>query len=309
MNVLYFLENLRNPLLDLLFSAVTYLGHELLFLILICILFWCVNKRLGYYIIAVGLSGIIFNQILKMIFRIPRPWVIDPDFSIVENARAAATGYSFPSGHTQCAVGAYGSILLWERKRRSILVTLSALPLVLVPLSRMYLGVHTPLDVGVSLGIALLLIFLLYPAAKHADTNPHRFTAVLLFMGGFSIANLMFLSFYQFPADVDAICFADAYSNAWKLIGAAFGMAAVWIYDHDRLHFDTKAIWYAQIMKVVGGLILVLLIKEGCKWLFALLLPYPISDTIRYFLVVLAAGILWPMTFPWFAKLGKHTPA
>lgn len=56
------------------------------------------------------------NQFLKLLFRIPRPWVRDPDFTIVESARAQATGYSFPSGHTQNAVATFGGIARSTRR-------------------------------------------------------------------------------------------------------------------------------------------------------------------------------------------------
>ena len=103
MHFLRLLEGIRLPALDVFFGAVTYLGDELAFMVLAFALFWCVDKRTGYYAFVAGLFGTIGNQFLKIVCRIPRPWVLDPDFTIVESARAAATGYSFPSGHTQNA--------------------------------------------------------------------------------------------------------------------------------------------------------------------------------------------------------------
>ena len=155
MQFLYVLERLRHPVLDAIFSAVTYGGDELAFLVLSFALFWCVSKRGGYYAFLVGLFGTLGNQFLKLVCRIPRPWVLDPDFTIVESARAAATGYSFPSGHTQNAVGTFGAMAV-TAKRRWVRWVCAAL-MVLVPFSRMYLGVHTPLDVGVAFALALVL--------------------------------------------------------------------------------------------------------------------------------------------------------
>lgn len=74
--------------------------------------------------------------------------MLDPDFQIVEAARADATGYSFPSGHTQNIVGTTASIFA-SRKETWVRIVCIVL-MVLVPFSRMYLGVHTPLDVGVA---------------------------------------------------------------------------------------------------------------------------------------------------------------
>ena len=97
MKFLYFLESIRNPFLDKLFSVITMLGEETVFLAIAIIVFWCFSKRQGYYFMTVGFFGILCNQFLKLICRIPRPWVRDPNFTIVEAARAEATGYSFPA--------------------------------------------------------------------------------------------------------------------------------------------------------------------------------------------------------------------
>ena len=98
MGFLRLLEAARVPALDAFFSGVTYFGDELAFMALALLIFWCVDKRMGYYCFAVGLFGTLGNQFLKILCRVPRPWVLDPSFTIVESARAAATGYSFPSG-------------------------------------------------------------------------------------------------------------------------------------------------------------------------------------------------------------------
>lgn len=110
MNLLYALERLRTPFWDAVFSAVTHLGEETVFMVAAILIFWCVSKEEGYYLLLMGFFGTVVNQFLKLLFRIPRPWVRDPDFTIVESARAQATGYSFPSGHTQNAVATFGGI-------------------------------------------------------------------------------------------------------------------------------------------------------------------------------------------------------
>ena len=167
MEFLRLLESARLPALDAFFSAVTYLGDELAFMALALLLFWCVDKRMGYYVFVVGLFGTLANQFLKILCRVPRPWVLDPGFTIVESARAAATGYSFPSGHTQNAVGTFGAIGLLT-KRRWVKIACLALVL-LVPFSRMYLGVHTPLDVGAAFLMAAILLAAFYPIFRSEE--------------------------------------------------------------------------------------------------------------------------------------------
>ena len=130
---LYLVESVRVPIVDAFMLAVTKLGEEVPFLVMALIIFWCVNKRMGYYILSVGFIGTITNQFLKLWFRIPRPWVIDSDFSALEEAIPAATGYSFPSGHTQSAVGTFGGIA-YTAKQKWVRV-LATVVAILVPFS------------------------------------------------------------------------------------------------------------------------------------------------------------------------------
>ena len=92
MSVLYWLESIRNPFLDALMQFFTYFGEELLFIVLALAVFWCVDKREGYYLLFVGFVGTILNQFLKLLCHIPRPWVKDPSFQPVKSALGGATG-------------------------------------------------------------------------------------------------------------------------------------------------------------------------------------------------------------------------
>ena len=180
MGVLYALESIRTPALDKIMSVITLLGGELFFMVIAVTVFWCVSKREGYYLMIVGFFGTVINQFLKILCCVPRPWIKNPDFTIVESARAEATGYSFPSGHTQNAVATYGGIARYTRRGwlRVVLVVLT----VLIAFSRMYLGVHTPLDVGVSVLIAAALVLRVYPLMEESDRRPVVRTYTLLAM-------------------------------------------------------------------------------------------------------------------------------
>ena len=78
MGFLKLLENIRFPAMTSFMSVLTYLGDELCFMAIALLFFWCINKRIGYFIFSVGLTGSIINQFLKLHFRVPRPWVLDP---------------------------------------------------------------------------------------------------------------------------------------------------------------------------------------------------------------------------------------
>jgi membrane-associated phospholipid phosphatase len=305
MPVLYFLEGIRTPFFDTVFSLLTHLGEETVFMVITVFIFWCVSKRNGYYLLLVGYAGTIANQCLKLLFCIPRPWVIDPKFTIVESARAEATGYSFPSGHTQSAVGVFGGIARFTKKKWLRIVAI--ILLVLVSFSRMYLGVHTPLDVGVSFLIGTLLVFALYPLMERIDQVPNLLLRIIIGIVLLSGAYVLFVELYPFPADIDATNLASGVENAYKMLGATLGLMVGFLLDNSVVHFDTKAVWWAQLLKLVLGMGLLLLIQKGLKApLLALFQGGQVAGTIRYFLMVLFASGIWPMTFAWFGRLGEH---
>ena len=295
MEVLYALESIRVPWLDTVMAAITHLGEETVFMVAALFVFWCVSKRHGYYLLAVGFAGTVLNQFLKLLFRIPRPWVLDSNFTIVESARAQATGYSFPSGHSQNAIGTFGGIARFARRKWVRAAAIVAA--VLVPLSRMYLGVHTPLDVGVAAVIAVALVFALYPLMERSDSRHGVMGAVLAVMLALAVGYLLFVSLYPFPADVDAANLASGVENAWKLLGATVGMLVGWWLDVRFIHFDTRAVWYVQLIKLVGGLALLLGIRAALKAPLAAALGAGVGGAVRYGVMVLFAAAVWPMVF------------
>lgn len=304
MDFLRFLEGLRTPFGDAFFSAVTHLGEETIFIIVGLLFFWCISKKQGYYILSVGFLGTVINQFLKLTFRIPRPWVRDPEFTIVESARAEATGYSFPSGHTQSAAGVFGSIARISKKRIVRILCMAAC--VLVPLSRMYLGVHTPADVTVSFIIATVLVILLHPIVNKAMESRKNMRVFMACMTALSCLFLFFVLVYPFPADTDLHNLESGMKNAYKILGCILGLWIAYEVDERYTHFDTKAVWWAQILKLVPGLLLLLAIKSELKApLYALFNGNYLADGVRYLLIVIFAGCLWPITFKFFAKLGS----
>ena len=305
MELLYWFESIRTPWLDAAMSLITHLGEETLFMVAALFVFWCVDKRRGYYLLSVGFVGTLVNQWLKIVCRIPRPWVRDPGFTIVESARVEAAGYSFPSGHTQCVVGYMGGVARFTRQRWLqvacvVLMTLTAV-------SRMYLGVHTPADVGVSFAVALALVFLLYPLVESTLWFPRRMYLLLGGMLALSGAFVCFVEFFPFPADVDAANLAAAVKNAWSMLGAVAGVLVVCAVDNQFLQFSTQAPWWGQGIKLVGGLALVVVVKSLLKVpLLALCGGHAAAHALRYFLMVLVAGCLWPMTFPLFQRYARR---
>lgn len=305
MELLYTLENIRTPLLDTVMGLVTNLGGEAVFIAAAIIVFWCLSKSCGYYMMTVGFAGTIINQFLKLWFRIPRPWVKDPGFTIVESARAEATGYSFPSGHTQNAFAVFGAPARYFKNTalRIVLVLLIAL----TAFSRMYVGVHTPLDVGVSLIVGTVLVFVIYPFFRDMDRSPKKVYIIFGIFIVMAAAFVVFVELYDFPADIDTDNYASGLKNAYMILFCAVGLLLTFYVDTKYVRFPTQAVWWAQIIKVVAGLGILLALKAVLKApLLALFGGHSAAHGVRYFIVILFAGILWPMTFKYFARLGKQ---
>ena len=304
MDLLYFFESIRTPFLNVVMQLITELGGETVFLAAAIILFWCVDKKEGYYMMTVGFAGIIVNQFLKLWFRIPRPWVKDPGFTIVESARAAATGYSFPSGHTQNVFAALGAPARYTK--RNWLRALLVLGICLTAVSRMYLGVHTPLDVGVSFILGVVLVLVLYPLFEHMEDRPDP---LYILYAVFILGAALFVTFvrtYPFPADLDLANYEEGLKNGWMMLFCSLGLLVVFHLDRTRLQWPTKAPLPAQIVKVAVGLGLTLALKSVLKApLLALFGGSLMAHGVRYGIVILFAGILWPMTFRFFERYAR----
>lgn len=300
MDFLYMLEKIRMPGLNEFMLTITRLGEETAFLVLALIVFWCVDKKRGYLLMSVGFLGTMANQFMKLWFRIPRPWVLDENFTILEAAREAATGYSFPSGHTTSAVGTFGSIAATAKHRWT--VWLCVILAVLVGFSRMYIGVHTPQDVIVGALTSLVLIL-----ALRKCVNSHRGMKVLIaLMIAAAIGLLVFVEKYPFPGDTDAHNLESGLKNAYTMIGCMTGVAIVYAGERKYVNFSTEAVWRAQILKAALGLVLVLAVKEGLRAPLEALLGDPLpARAVRYFLIVVTAGLIWPLSFRFFAKPGR----
>lgn len=284
MEFLRWIESWRVPVLNVLLSAVTHAGGEVLFIVMALAVLWCIDKRRGYYLLFTGFFGVIGIQVLKMSFRIPRPWVKDPQFTIVESARAEATGYSFPSGHTQTAVTLYGGLAHTSRHRAVQIIGWSLA--VLIAFSRMYLGVHTPLDVGVSFALGVGIVLLTRYLTALAERARSGYWLLILAALLLSLGNLLFVTLYRFPKDVDPLNLADAQKVAWQLLGMVLGLCVTYASDRYWTHYQTDAVWWGQILKIAAGLGLMLGLRTVLKAPLNSLLGVAVGSGVRYFIMV-----------------------
>lgn len=149
------LQSFSHPMLDRLFVLASLLVSEEAILVVIPLIYWLYDKRLGFVLGVLFCASSLANQWLKELFALPRPSAAQVRVLFA----SSGGGYGFPSGHAQNSTVFWGTVALLTRSRRWWLV--GAGVVALVCLSRLYLGLHFLADVigGVAVGAALLLAF------------------------------------------------------------------------------------------------------------------------------------------------------
>jgi len=267
------------------------------------ILFWCINRRAGLFLLFVASFGRLINILIKDTACVYRPWILDSDIHPTEDALKKASSYSMPSGHTQFTTAIYGGLAYFYRKKFPVLIIPCVLIILAVALSRNFLGVHTPQDVLIAIVETLLVIFLsdkLFDAMER-DKNLLQ-TA---FIGGiiFCVISTIYIFTKSYPVDylngeiivsataaqldsIDSIGCVTAF-----LIGAAL--------ENKFVNFNVNVDLGTKIRRViigcgVGGaaIVLLLLIKfTGFEFLY---------EFCKGFLPFFAVIFLAPFAFNYF---------
>ncbi|MDO4566426.1 MAG: phosphatase PAP2 family protein [Oscillospiraceae bacterium] len=286
MSLLYSLAELRTPFVESLALFFTTLAEQTVAIALVCAVYWCIDKKSGLLVgISFLLSGLLI-QGLKITFRISRPWVLDPDFEPAEGALETATGYSFPSGHTQSATSLYSSIGFLSKKKAAL--ALCCAVFFLAGLSRMVLGVHTPLDVFVSMGLSLLIsgavvLWGTRRGDKPLGAKPCVFMALLCAA----------LSLYSLLLWKNGTIELEYALDSLKSAGAGLGFALGVFLEERYISFKTEtARLWQQPLKLLIGLGLTTALRSGMK---ALIPESPMSALLSHFLLIFFVIAIYPL--------------
>lgn len=289
MSFLWTLESIRTPFLDKLMQFFTYFGQEFIILAVICTLYWCVDKQFAYILGFTYFTAGLFVQSLKITFRIPRPWILDPSFHAVESAIPDATGYSFPSGHTQGATCMFLPIAL--KVKHIWIRCLCILAFLLISFSRMYLGCHTPKDVLVSLGISILVSIFIWRFRSFFTSSTRHLKLIALILTAISACVAM----YAWILYTNGVIETKYVSDCFKASGAGFGFALGYYIERTRLNFDPgNKSMFQQIIKLFIGLLAALLFKLGFPLIFG---SSVLAKMISYFILVLWVLVFYPYIF------------
>lgn len=307
LDIIHFLQSLRNTFLDFFFESSTILGEEVTLIIVLGYVYWCYDKVAGEkmgFIIFISLS---VNNLLKVVFQRTRPYLVD---STIENLRPETSqGYSFPSGHTQIASTTFFG--LYYLIKKNWLLILAIIASTLVAISRMYIGVHYLTDVLAGLIIG---IFIAYYISKYYDKirNMNMFYSLILIISIF-IFIIALIYYYLINVDqgiLDAhIFYLDGKFPA-KLFGTVGGFIVGIFYEKKYVNFQQHNNILKNILRFILGITIVIgilfilkytflivfnpdnLVNQGFMGILSLILVY-----LRYFVVVFIGIGMYPKLF------------
>jgi len=267
LSIVKWIQSFRHPILDWFFYIITQLGDQYVFILVAVIIYWTINKKFAHKFVFAFILSAAINAGVKEVFKRPRPYFYpgvdaEPSWQTI--------GYAFPSGHAQAAgVLGYTAIHASKKTKYKFLKPVAIAILVLVPLSRIYLGQHFLSDVVVGVLLAYGLAHLSFKLVDKMNDDEHIYT---LMLAPIFIALLFFVKNH------------DLYIAAGGFIGFAVG----YYVEKKYVGFDVKAPFLIQVIKVIIGLVIAFAIKEGFKFIFPDRLFF---DFLRYLLIGVWAAL------------------
>ena len=240
-------------------SKMTFLGELDSALVIMAILYWCVSKELGTYLMMGWSGNRLVNGVLKVTVCAYRPWIRDARILPYGNSITTATGYSFPSGHTMNGATVFGGCAMRKELPVVLRVVLGIL-VCLVAFSRIYLGVHTPQDVLVGTAAGLLMMWLTLHLMRWSAAHPEKDLLVACVGVGLGIAVALYAALKPYPADYDAegkliVDGAKMANDTFKGVGYCVAFLVGWILERRFVKFSTDVSVPQKLTRAVVGLL------------------------------------------------------
>lgn len=282
MELIYALQEAASPGLDRVMLLVTRLGSEQVYVALLILAFVVIDARRGRSLAVVFLGGMYLNLVLKLLFTTQRPFQLDPTVARSPAAIATAPGPGFPSGHAQGAMTFWGMAASFVRRRWFSL--LAAVVVGLVSVSRLYLGVHLPIDVigGLALGMLVIVVAIVI---QRAGFRLSRSLTVLL---GLGVPLLL-----QLVAPLE-----DS--------GVLLGGLAAFLVGPELVRHDTDGPLPGRVVLGALAMVLVFAALLGSSALLSEELKRSALGSFARYLVL---GLCGTALVPWLGRLTGLTPA
>lgn len=241
---LLWLQELRNATggaFDEFFNALSKFAVDIM-PFLPFVVFWCADKKWGYRFITSWGIGEVLNGIIKLTVCAYRPWIRSDLIEPAGDSKVAATGYSFPSGHTMVATVTYGTTIVWQKDKRRWISILCGILIVLTGFSRNYLGVHTPQDVVIGLCESVIIIIVVGIVQKKVEGN-EKTLDILTLLGVLAVAlAIVYIVFKPYPMDyVDGQLLVDPQkmmTDSFKACGSFLGLLLGSYLDRHYLKYE-----------------------------------------------------------------------
>ena len=304
---LLFLQNFRESTDNFLtpfFNVITTIAAAGLIVIPILI-YWCINKRNGLYIlVSVGISRFI-NSILKLTFCVYRPWIRDsriiPDKIAIKNAG----GYSFPSGHIMDSTPIYGGLAVLCRKKSPLISWLFVFMIILTSLSRNYLGVHTPQDVLVGVVMALFSLWLTSKIFAYICAHPEKENILLITGLIICVIVLLYVELKSYPMDYDSkgkliVNYDSMIKSSLPSIGEIAGLILGRYLDKRFIKFQHSGFNFKGVFLAITGIIIYYVIF--IEFRHALFNFNHVTRILRGVLSMTYIIAVWPAVIKFFMK-------
>lgn len=300
---LLMLQELRNAtggIFDEFFNALSKFAVDVL-PFLPFVIFWGVDKKWGYFFLTTHWTGELLNGVIKLTVCAYRPWIRSDLIEPAGDSKVAATGYSFPSGHTRTATTIYGDVFVWQKDRRKWLAICCAVLILLTGFSRNFLGVHTPQDVLVAFIESVFVIYVVSRVSKRVEGN-EKLLDILTVVGVVAvIAALAYIQLKHYPLDYtsDGTLLVDPQkmmNDCFKACGSFLGLMVGSYVDRHYIHYEIPfGSKNLPVLVCVGAAI-----TMAWKDLFA---PATIvlafgghwGNFIARFLMLIFAMVAWPL--------------
>ena len=261
-SVLMLLQEFRNGvgacLVDFM-SKMSFIGEMSTVLIFMALIYWCVNKEFGKYLLMGWSGNRVVNGLLKVSACVYRPWIRDARIVPDSDALTSATGYSFPSGHSMNAASLYGGGAIHKELPKPLRVVLGIV-VALIAFSRIFLGVHTPQDILIGAGAGLLVMWLTTKLLAWLEKHPEKDVLVLCVGIGVSAAVAVFAAVKGYPEDYDTagkllVDGAKMANDTYKGVGWCIGFLSGWLLEKRCVGFSTDVPMTTRLTRLTTGLL------------------------------------------------------
>ena len=307
--LLFLQNNIRNDSLTPIMMGVSDFAISFWLMAAIFCVFWCFNKKAGYFMMTSYCITSILNSTVKLSFCIYRPWIRDPQIIPAGNAIKTAGGYSFPSGHTQIITAGLGSgaVLTWlKQKWISVIFVVMIL---LVAFSRNYLGVHTPQDVIVGIILGILSICCAYKLQNRDNQDKKSDIKLLTYGLIIGITAILYFVFKNYPITYDAagkiiVDPQKMIKDGFLSVGIWLGFIIGWFIEKNYINFSTDCSLQIKVTRAFIGVGSLYLVFYKIGSLFYTIMPSAhIARLFQWFFMVFYVMVIYPLIFKNIEKL------